>query len=538
MGEWNANTITCVTSGCGTNLGNTYGTPQIRRLHNGNWGVIFGNGFGSASGDAGIYVMSIDSTTAAKTIYYLSTNTAGGNGIAYVASTDLDGDHITDYVYAGDLQGNVWRFDLTNSDPTQWAASATPLFTTLSGQPITSQLLVISNNLVAGAPRLMIEFGTRQRTQITNAAPETFASGAQAIYAVWDWNMTAWNSLSASQYASLAGPFTLGPSNLLAQTFSINATTGVREESSALPVCWQGSSTCSSGNIKFGWSANLPGSGEQVIFNPVFFKGAFMVNSTVPANNALASCTNNQDSGYTYALAVANGGVFTNTFPTFTRNGVLITDSIASHVETNATGSVYIVTTAERTFEHRLSDDLRNPRRSEDQYPAKHEVQTIDLDRAPMKTLEKSRMPKQTTPPRGSSWRLLADRAHGHGGHPRHPRDHRHHVLYQPNPEVAAHGRAHGSAGFRRKEEKLFSTTNAYTATAAQLGYSTFTPVGNGYYNVTVAVDNTLAPPTYLITATPINVQASDTTCTTLFLDQTGAQGSSGSGTAATCWGH
>ena len=24
---------------CGNNLGNTYGTPQIRRFHNGNWGV-------------------------------------------------------------------------------------------------------------------------------------------------------------------------------------------------------------------------------------------------------------------------------------------------------------------------------------------------------------------------------------------------------------------------------------------------------------------------------------------------------------------
>jgi len=88
------------------------------------------------------------------------------------------------------------------------------------------------------------------------------------------------------------------------------------------------------------------------------------------------------------------------------------------------------------------------------------------------------------------------------------------------------------------REEKLFSTTNAYGTTAAQLGYSTFTPVGNGYYNVTLAVDNTAAPPTYLITATPINVQASDSTCLTLTLDQTGAQGSTGSGTPATCWGH
>jgi type IV pilus assembly protein PilY1 len=103
---------------CGTRLGNTYGTPLIRRLHNGMWGVIFGNGFGSSSGDAGIYVMTVDQSTGAKTFYYFSTGTTStADGIAYVTAADLDGDHITDYVYAGDLQGNVWRFDLTACSP-------------------------------------------------------------------------------------------------------------------------------------------------------------------------------------------------------------------------------------------------------------------------------------------------------------------------------------------------------------------------------------------------------------------------------------
>ncbi len=118
IGEWNPTSLVCaIGTNCGNNLGNTFGTPQIRRLHNGNWAVIFGNGFGSNSGDAGIYIMSIDNTTGAQTFYYLSTNTAGGNGIAYATPADMDGDHITDYVYAGDLLGNVWRFDLTSNNP-------------------------------------------------------------------------------------------------------------------------------------------------------------------------------------------------------------------------------------------------------------------------------------------------------------------------------------------------------------------------------------------------------------------------------------
>src|SRR6202030_1738479 len=44
-GEWTSQTITCVNvGGCGANLGNTYGIPQIRRFHDGNWGAVFGNG--------------------------------------------------------------------------------------------------------------------------------------------------------------------------------------------------------------------------------------------------------------------------------------------------------------------------------------------------------------------------------------------------------------------------------------------------------------------------------------------------------------
>ena len=139
IGEWNSTTISCANVGaCGNNLGNTYGVPIIRRLHDGKWGVIFGNGFGSASGDAGIFVMVVDPANSQGAIlatYYLSTNTAVAgcstatpptncNGISSVSAADLDGDHITDYIYAGDLNGNVWRFDLTSAVESNWAASS------------------------------------------------------------------------------------------------------------------------------------------------------------------------------------------------------------------------------------------------------------------------------------------------------------------------------------------------------------------------------------------------------------------------------
>ena len=484
MGEWNSSTnsstnpsgITCKNvATCGMHLGNTYGTPQIRRLHSGNWAAIFGNGFGSASGDAGIYIMLIDDPSTStnpisETFYYLSTNPSGtssantifsgtgseapglvtpgvstpgvvkitsvtsgaiavgdvltgagvlpgtivlsfgtgtggtgtynvstsgtvnsgavtvGNGIAYTTPADLDGDHITDYVYAGDLQGNIWRFDLTSATPGQWGVSnaggasinkptgsaagqggggsPAPLFTATSSsgqiQRITTQPLVISN-LVPGAGQfLLIEFGTGQRTQITNAAAESFQSGTQALYGVWDWNLSTWNAMSGTKYFTVAAsttgltsPFALGHANLTQQTLTANANGTV--DGTNVAICWSGTTSCTTGtNKSFGWYANLPGASEQIIFNPVFFQGSMLVNSTVPAVNSTTSCTINTDTGFTYALNIANGGVFNNAFPTFSftnpttniSTGV-IADPTAAGVETNATGSVFVVNTSE-----------------------------------------------------------------------------------------------------------------------------------------------------------------------------------------------
>jgi type IV pilus assembly protein PilE len=91
------------------------------------------------------------------------------------------------------------------------------------------------------------------------------------------------------------------------------------------------------------------------------------------------------------------------------------------------------------------------------------------------------------------------------------------------------------------REEKLFSTNNAYSATPSDLGYAAVgTPfpisVGSGYYTVNVTVAN--PPVSYVITATAVGTQTSDTQCVTLSVDQTGAQTSTGTGTAATCWGN
>ena len=380
IGDWTPSNIICTdpsssastycTDASGnSNLGNTYGTPQIRRLHNGDWAVIFGNGIGSASGDAGIFILTIDSS-GNKTLYYLSTGVAGGNGIAYTTPVDLDGDHVADYVYAGDIRGNVWRFDLTGSDPASWAVTPGPVFKTSSGQPITT---AIQPDFVTGpigsSTQLMLYFGTGEKFPVSGSGTATYQTGTQYFYGVWDWNMTAWDAHNSTQFAnvaaatvgtltSLASPYTLGQSNLQLQTVTIDSSSGNRVVASPNPVCWTGTSTCtggSSANKTFGWYINLPGTNtafstttnEQLTFNPGIVSTAVVFNTIEPAVDSPLMCTPDTDKGWTYALDVRNGTPVANFFVSA---GSSSTNNLATTTvgyEVDASGSSSVVVTSD-----------------------------------------------------------------------------------------------------------------------------------------------------------------------------------------------
>lgn len=97
------------------------------------------------------------------------------------------------------------------------------------------------------------------------------------------------------------------------------------------------------------------------------------------------------------------------------------------------------------------------------------------------------------------------------------------------------------------REEKLYSVTNGYSAVPSDVGYpgtvagQSFT-VGSLYYQVTIATTNAVpgAPATYTITAVPVpgGLQANDTQCTSLSVNQLGVQSSTGTATTAICWGN
>ncbi len=365
VGEWSAANLVCANvANCANNLGKTYGTPQLRRLHDGKWAVIFGNGYGSVSGDAGIFIMTIDPATAARTFYYLSTNTGSPgtpNGIAYPSAADLDGDHVSDYVYAGDLLGNLWRFDLTSNREANWQLTPGPLFAAGANQPITTALVLASGSPSAGAQQqLMIMFGTGRKFPLTNNSPTTFAPGTQGLYSIWDWNLTAWNASSGAQYASLTGGQagglglgggnrTMTNANLQSQAITIDPATFNRDIVNAAAICWAGPVACNA-TPQYGWYINLPGVQEQIIYGPQLVAQALTVNSLVPASNSPISCLNVRDAGFTYVLSALSGAAFNQVFlpPAEAANAAVNTnpaylDAHAVAMQTNATGSSFVV---------------------------------------------------------------------------------------------------------------------------------------------------------------------------------------------------
>ena len=338
-GEFNTSTL--------TNLGNLYGTPQIKRMHNGQWAIIFGNGYNSVAGLGGIYILPINSSTGAiGTPIFLSTGKGTlttPNGISYVEPTDLDDDHIIDYIYAGDLLGNVWRFDVTSSNSSSWVVSkygntgATPLINV--GKPITTKPLVV---LYDNSPntRAIVSFGTGQYTPIGNTTPASYVSGAQSMYGVWDYDMTAWNTAAAHDYLTAVAPQTINTTNLQTQTIVSTGTDLVGLTNNSVTWCPNSSATnfCNATSKAMGWTVNLSPldstlTNSQVVYNPFFAGGAIVNNVATPPSGNVKTCNANLPQGWTVGFNPLTGGAFSNAF---------IADSSGNFISTTIAGVVYV----------------------------------------------------------------------------------------------------------------------------------------------------------------------------------------------------
>lgn len=101
------------------NMGYPLGQPTIARMNDGNWYMIWGNGYNSPNGHAVLYLYNINAGKL-TTFDTGSGSTTNPNGMSAPAPADFGNDRITDAIYAGDLYGNMWKLDVSSNNPSQW----------------------------------------------------------------------------------------------------------------------------------------------------------------------------------------------------------------------------------------------------------------------------------------------------------------------------------------------------------------------------------------------------------------------------------
>ncbi|ENV9143119.1 pilus assembly/adherence protein PilC, partial [Neisseria gonorrhoeae] len=109
----------------GVKLGYTVGTPQIGKTQNGTYSAFLASGYAAKKIDdstnkTALYVYDLKDTLGTPIAKIEAPGGKGGLSSPTLVDKDLDG--IVDIAYAGDRGGNMYRFDLSNSDSSKWSA--------------------------------------------------------------------------------------------------------------------------------------------------------------------------------------------------------------------------------------------------------------------------------------------------------------------------------------------------------------------------------------------------------------------------------
>jgi Tfp pilus tip-associated adhesin PilY1 len=111
-----------------TNLGYSYGNPQIAKMNDGTWVVLLTSGYNNIPNDDGpggdgvgrLYVLNAATGAQIPGVSPISTG-AGSvtdpSGLAFISAQVVNpvSDNTIEAVYGGDLYGNLWRFDINNT---------------------------------------------------------------------------------------------------------------------------------------------------------------------------------------------------------------------------------------------------------------------------------------------------------------------------------------------------------------------------------------------------------------------------------------
>ena len=290
-------------------MGYSFAKPFIGRTKKGDWIAVWGNGYGSTSATAVLFVYNLTTKALSKIPTNVGSTTVGSeNGLSSPVGLEyLSGNIVA--IYAGDYRGNVWRFDLnTTSGAFALPTGGTPFFkatnASLVPQPITAAIEVARHP--AGGAIVLIGTGKFFESE------DRSNRNVQSFYAVRDIGQTG----------------TVTRANLRAQTITEGSTLeSAKRVVSATPVDY----TAYSGwYLDFATTYGGSASGERIVSQPVQIGDAIAVSTYAPGLNACVGA----GAGYAMFLNIFNGGFVS---PFLDSNG----DGVVNSADKNAAGQFY-----------------------------------------------------------------------------------------------------------------------------------------------------------------------------------------------------
>jgi type IV pilus assembly protein PilY1 len=238
-------------------MGHVLSYGHVAYMANNKWALILGNGYDSSRRQAKLFILDLYTGAVMKEI---AVGAAGNNGLSQPNFTLHH--RVAQYIYAGDLQGNLWKFDVTSSDPDNWgpsfgsAPNYAPLYTTPANQPITVMPAIVPElpvNIAHPNGGVMINFGTGKMFETEDTSSNASVNvnlTRQAIYGIWDKpsETTGFSGLNLLQEQTDNAAFSQGSA-------ADNALSGTTNNA----VDWA---------TKRGWYYRLRSGGERVNISP------------------------------------------------------------------------------------------------------------------------------------------------------------------------------------------------------------------------------------------------------------------------------
>jgi len=168
-------------------VGHVLHEPEVGVLADGRWVVVVGNGYESRSKRAQLLVVELQT---GRVIARLDTGVGSDsqpNGLGGVALV-RDGNQLITGAFAGDLRGNVWKFDLASTQPSEWKVSygKKPMYTVQDGRAITAAPVTVTHPLGG----VVVLVGTGKLFEVgDNKVPAGYdrKNGPfDALYGLWD----------------------------------------------------------------------------------------------------------------------------------------------------------------------------------------------------------------------------------------------------------------------------------------------------------------------------------------------------------------